>query len=98
MMGYNSAEGIVTSYQALKKMDMYDKDLGQMIPKSLNVPNESPNGLKSKELAELIRQFYFDGQNLSKVAISKMVDLQTDYHFGILAHMYAEIHCRKQPK
>lgn len=97
MIGYNSEEGIITLADIYKKLAVYDKDLAKMIPRSLNVPNESP-GLESQKLAELIRKFYFDGQTISDKLLREMSKLQTDYHFAIGAHLYAEIHSRRQPK
>lgn len=98
MTGYNSAEGIITLLDIYKKLDLYDKDLGRMIPRSLNVPNCSPSEVESQKLAELIRKFYFDGQTISDKVLGEMSKLQTDYHFAIGAHLYAEIHSRRQPK
>ncbi|XP_037041278.1 esterase E4 isoform X1 [Bradysia coprophila] len=97
MIGYNSAEGIITLLDIYKKFDAYDKDIGRMIPRSLNVPNDSSSQPESLKLAELIRKFYFDGQTISKELLSEMSDLQTDYHFAIGAQLYAEMHCRRHP-
>lgn len=98
MVGYNSDEGIITLLEIYRKLDVYDKDLAKMIPRSLNAPNESASEPESKKLAELIRKFYFDGQRVSKKSLSEMSKLETDYHFAIGAHLYAEIHSRRQPK
>ncbi len=98
MIGYNSAEGIVTLPDIYKKMDAYENDLARMIPRSLNVPNELPTGMEAQKLAEEIRKLYFDGQAISEKLLSEISNLTTDYHFGIGAHLYAETHSRRQPK
>lgn len=98
MIGYNNAEGIVTLFDICKRMETYNSDMGRMIPRSLNVPNESSDEIESQKVAQMIRQFYFDGQNLSEKLLSEMSKLQTDYHFGLGAHLYAETHSRRQPK
>lgn len=98
MIGYNSAEGIITLFDIHRKLDAYDKDLGRMIPRSLNVSNETSSELESQELAASIRKFYFDGQRISDQVLSEMANLQTDYHFAVGAHLYAEMHSRRQSK
>lgn len=98
MMGYNSEEGIITLADIYKKFNLYEEDLAKMIPRSLNVPNESGSERESQKLAELIRNFYFNGQTLSEKMLNEMSKLQTDYHFAIGAHFAAEMHSRRQPK
>lgn len=98
MMGYNNEEGIIILIDLFKKFDMYDKDIAKMIPRSLNIPNESPSEPESLKLGESIRKFYFDGQKLTAKVLKEMSKLQTDYHFAIGSHIYAEMHSRKQPK
>lgn len=98
MLGYNSDEGIVTLLDVYKKFDLYDKDLAKMIPRSLNVPNESSSDPEAIKIGELIRDFYFDGQKLSKTVLNKMSKLETDYHFAIGAHLTAEVHATRQPR
>lgn len=98
MMGYNSEEGIITLYDIYKKFNLYDKDIAKMIPRSLNIPNESPSEPESLKLGDAIRKFYFNGQKLSDKLLTEMSKLQTDYHFAIGSHLYAEMHSRRQPK
>ncbi|KAJ6636708.1 Juvenile hormone esterase [Pseudolycoriella hygida] len=97
MIGYTSSEGIVTLIETCKKIDLYDKDLARMIPRSLNVPNESPSETEAQKVAELIRTFYFNGQPITDKLLNEMCRLQSDYHFVIGAHLYAEMHSRRQP-
>lgn len=98
MVGYNSDEGIITLLDIYKKLDVYEKDLAKMIPRSLNVPNDSSSEIEAQQLAETIRKFYFDGQTISDKLLSEMSQLQTDYHFALGAHLYAEMHSKRQPK
>lgn len=98
MVGYNSGEGIITLFDIYRKINLYEEDLAKMIPRSLNVPNESSSERESQELAELIRRFYFDGRKVSNELLNEMSKLQTDYHFAVGAQLYAEMHSRRQPK
>lgn len=95
MMGYNSKEGIVMLIDAVKnkKLEEIDNDLARLIPRSVNL---APNDERCKHLANRIREFYFDGMKLSTDTMNEFVDLNTDYHFGILACFYAELHARYQ--
>lgn len=80
---------------AYKKLDIYDKDLARMIPKSLNLKTDDP---KCLEVANEMRQFYFQGKNVSKDNMSAMAKLQTDYHFALGCHLAAELHARHEEK
>lgn len=95
MMGYNSKEGIVTIIDAVKnkKLDEIDNDLARLIPKSVNL---APDDERCKQLANRMRDFYFNGKKVSLDTVEELVDLNTDYHFAILACLGAELHARYQ--
>lgn len=95
MMGYNSKEGIVMLIDAVKnkKLNEIEHDLARLIPKSVNL---APDDERCKQLANRIRDFYFKGKTVSLDTVDELVDLNTDYHFAILANLSAELHARYQ--
>lgn len=95
MMGYNSKEGIVMLIDAVKnkKLNEIENDLARLIPKSVNLATDDE---RCKHLANRIRDFYFKGKTVSLDTVDELVDLNTDYHFAILAHLTAELHARYQ--
>ena len=95
MMGYTSHEGLIMLPDAYKKLETYDKDLARMIPRSVDVANDSPNGNAiTQQLANEIRQFYFKGKPVTNQTLAELADLQTDYHFGLGTHLHDSTHGR----
>lgn len=78
-----------------KKMDVYDKDLARMIPKSLNL---APTDPECKGIANELRQIYFGGNVLDKEVLNDFVNLHSDYHFGVGLHISAELYARNQSR
>lgn len=74
-----------------KKLDTFDRDLARMIPRSVNIEPHDP---KSLQIADEMRQLYFNGQKISMENLAGMGKLQTDYHFVIGTHLAAELHAR----
>lgn len=95
MMGYNSKEGLVMLIDQVKnkKLDQVDNDLARLIPKSVNL---APDDERCKKLANRMRDFYFNGRKICHDTLNELVDLNTDYHFAILAYLGAELHARYQ--
>ena len=95
MMGYNSKEGIVMLIDAVKnkKLNEIDNDLARFIPKSVNLATDDE---RCKLLANRMRDFYFNGKRISNDTLDELIDLNTDYHFSILAYLSAELHARYQ--
>lgn len=94
-MGYTSKEGIVMLIDAVKnkKLEDIDNDLARLIPRSVNLATDDE---RCKHLAHRIREFYFKGKKVSRDTMNELVDLNTDYHFAILAYLTAELHARYQ--
>ncbi|XP_053689265.1 acetylcholinesterase-like isoform X2 [Sabethes cyaneus] len=93
MLGVNNREGTIMLLDAVKKLDVYDKDLARLIPRTVNV---TPYTVASKELGEEIKKFYFGGKSVCKETLPQLADLMSDYHFAILANACAELHARYQ--
>nr|XP_062131801.1 esterase B1 [Drosophila sulfurigaster albostrigata] len=93
MMGYNSAEGIAMLVNARRKLELYNEDLARVVPRNLVEKPEAPEAL---EAANDMRQFYFNGQALTKERLNNLVDVFTDYHFNIDLQHAAEIHASCQ--
>lgn len=95
MIGYNCSEGIITLPDAVRKLPMYEKDLARMIPRSVDLKTDDPRCL---QVADDIRQFYFDGSQVVESSLAEMVKLQTDYHFALGAQLAAELHARYEKR
>lgn len=95
ILGYNNGEGLTMLADAYKKLDVYEKDLARMIPKSINLQPDDP---KCLEVAEEMRQFYFNGERISTGNLSGMCKLQGDYHFVLGCHLAAELNARYEEK
>ncbi|XP_017149738.1 esterase B1 [Drosophila miranda] len=93
IMGYNSAEGLAMIVRAKTKLEDYEQDLARTVPRNL-VPD--PQAPEAQEAAADIRNFYFDGQALTKKHLNSMVDLFSDYHFSMDLQITAEIHANCQ--
>lgn len=98
MIGYNSAEGLMMIDPYLKRLDMIDRDLARMIPRSLAFPNETvKEGLAAEDsVTSAMRQRYFDGRPVDQSTLNEFVNLHTDYHFAIHSVITAELHARNQ--
>lgn len=94
-MGYTSKEGIVMLIDAVKnkKLDDIENDLARLIPRSVDLSTDDE---RCRHLANRIREFYFKGKKVSHDTMNELVDLNTDYHFTILAYLAAELHARYQ--
>lgn len=95
MLGYNDAEGLMLLEGASRKLDVYEKDLQRMIPRTLNVNPDSPAGF---ELAKRIQKFYFHNEPIDVSKLHEIGMLHTDYHFAIHTILTAEQHANIQQK
>ncbi|KAH8299625.1 hypothetical protein KR044_003621, partial [Drosophila immigrans] len=93
IMGYNSAEGIAMLLNARRKLELFDEDMARLVPRNLVEKPEAPEAL---EVAKEMRQFYFNGQALTKERLENLMDLLSDYHFNIDLQHAAEIHANCQ--
>ncbi|XP_055528119.1 esterase B1-like isoform X2 [Wyeomyia smithii] len=93
MLGANNREGTIMLLDAIKKLDVYDKDLTGLIPRTVNV---KPNTLASRELAEEIKKFYFGEKSVCMETLPQLANLMGDYHFVIFTNFCAELHARYQ--
>lgn len=95
MFGYNSHEGMVMLPDLInnKKFELYDKDLARFIPRSVDLDVNDP---RCQQLANEIREFYFNGRNISNKIITEFVHLMTDYYFGIGMHLTGELYALYQ--
>ncbi|XP_053689289.1 juvenile hormone esterase-like isoform X2 [Sabethes cyaneus] len=93
MLGANNREGTIMLLDAIKKLDVYDKDLARLIPRTVNV---SSNTLARKELGEEIKRFYFRGKSVCKETVIQLANLMGDYYFVIFNNACAELHARYQ--
>lgn len=76
-----------------KKLDDIENDLARLIPRSVDLSTDDE---RCRHLANRIREFYFKGKKVSHDTMNELVDLNTDYHFTILAYLAAELHARYQ--
>lgn len=95
MIGYNCSEGIVTLADAVRKLTLYEDDLARMIPRSVNLAPDDP---RCVQVADGIRQFYFNGDPVCRANLAEMVKLQTDYHFALGTQLAAELHARHETR
>lgn len=95
MIGYNCSEGIIMLPDVVKKLLLYDRDLARMIPKSLNLAPDDP---RCRTVADEMRRFYFNGNQVTKENLTEMVKLQTDYYFSLGSQMSAELHARHEER
>ncbi|XP_058828225.1 uncharacterized protein LOC131688090 [Topomyia yanbarensis] len=93
MLGVNNREGTIMLLDAIKKLEVYDNDIARLIPRTVNV---NSNTVASKELGAEIKKFYFGDKRVSKDTLLQLADLMSDYHFGILANVCAELHAKYQ--
>uniref|UniRef100_A0A1B0EWG9 Carboxylic ester hydrolase n=1 Tax=Lutzomyia longipalpis TaxID=7200 RepID=A0A1B0EWG9_LUTLO len=93
ILGHTSKEGIIMLLDAVRKIDLYDKDFQRIIPKTLNVVQGSRT---CERVADEMRKFYFNGGNITQETIPQFTDLLSDYNFMIGNHVTAEIHARKE--
>lgn len=96
LMGYNDGEGLIMLADVYKKLDIYNKDLARMIPTSINLANEKPGNPQCIQLADEIKKFYFNSENLSAENLTDLAKLQSDYHFILGAQLTAELHAKYQ--
>ena len=95
MIGYNNADGLIMVKEFYKNLKKYEKDLGKMIPRTLDV---NPDSAEGQRFTGQIRKFYFKNDEINETMLNEMTDLHTDYHFGIISWLTAELHVRTQPK
>ncbi|EDW85860.1 uncharacterized protein Dwil_GK23289 [Drosophila willistoni] len=95
IMGYNSGEGMAMVTAAKKKLDVFEKDLARLVPRNLI---NDPNDPEIVAVTADIRDFYFNGQNVTEDRLDNLVDLFSDYHFTKDMQHAAEIHvaCQTQ--
>lgn len=77
------------------KYSKYDKDLACRIPKSIALDDDDP---KTLELADEMRQFYFNGQTITDKMKLQMSNLLGDYEFILELQLLTEIYARRQLK
>lgn len=94
IMGYNSAEGLAMIVHTLKNLDDIDKDLERFVPR--NIPLE-PEDDEIKEIANKIRNFYFNGERIKPKFFNSLTNMLSDYHFVIDMQNLAQWHVKLQP-
>uniref|UniRef100_A0A034VEM1 carboxylesterase n=1 Tax=Bactrocera dorsalis TaxID=27457 RepID=A0A034VEM1_BACDO len=80
IMGYNSAEGVVMLINAVRKIEEINNDLARFVPR--NVPLATDHA-EIQYVAQKMRDFYFNGHNITHEQLECMTNLLTDYHFMV---------------
>lgn len=97
IIGYTSHEGMIMLSSYLRKIDELENDFARLVPRSLNILNENESSKAAQDFAQEIRNFYLDGEPLTKENSTDLIHLISDYHFTIISQMSAEIHAKYQP-
>ena len=88
MIGVTSSEGIITSADGMKNVEIYNKDSSLLVPRIFNFSD-------MKSAGEEIKKFFFDGPIIEDKK-AKMTDLMSDFHFSLPVQMYAKLHAQYQ--
>lgn len=94
-MGYNTLEAlpVLASIDRNNKLKLFDEDFTRLIPKQIDL---EPNDARCAEIANEMREFYFNGKSLRPDVYAEFLDLLSDYHFTISEHLTAELHTAYQ--
>lgn len=95
MMGYNTLEATPQFFAMIRasKMNMFNDDLGRLVPASLIV---KPGHAQFNQLVNEMRQFYFDGKSLGPDVYENLINLLSDYHFVLAQHLTVAAHATYQ--
>ncbi|XP_058463057.1 acetylcholinesterase-like [Malaya genurostris] len=91
MIGLNNREGTIMLLDAVKKMEVYDKDIARLIPQTVNAHTTA-----RRELGVQIKKFYFGDKSVSMDTLPQLADLMSDYYFDILTNICVELHAKYQ--
>ncbi|XP_011196248.1 acetylcholinesterase [Zeugodacus cucurbitae] len=80
IMGYNSAEGILLLINAVRKMEEINNDLARFVPRNIPLATDHPD---IQFLAQKMRDFYFNGHEITHERLDAMTNLLSDYHFMV---------------
>ncbi|XP_050327689.1 esterase B1 [Bactrocera neohumeralis] len=80
IMGYNSAEGVLMLINAVRKIEEINNDLARFVPR--NVPLAIDHA-EIQYVAQKLRDFYFNGHQITHEQLECMTNLLTDYHFMV---------------
>ncbi|XP_017489752.1 PREDICTED: esterase B1-like isoform X1 [Rhagoletis zephyria] len=95
IMGYNSAEGIMMLINAIRKIEDIDQDLSRFVPR--NIPLHTDHN-DIQYLAQKLRDFYFNGKNITHEQFDAMTNLLTDYHFMVDTQLALKLQLEHQPR
>ncbi|XP_068084710.1 juvenile hormone esterase isoform X2 [Anabrus simplex] len=91
LIGVNDAEGLMMFNVILNhqnKLKFFNDNMEKMVPRDLNL---KPGSEDSKEVAKMIKDFYFDGE-LTPNKVDQYKDLATDRLFLIGVHQAVQLH------
>lgn len=94
IFGTTSGDGMTMVSDYRKKLQLFDNDMGRVIPLSVNV---NPISADAEKLANQIKEFYFDDKGVTEETVPQFVDLMTDFHFLISQTICNELHAIYQP-
>ncbi|XP_055606004.1 esterase B1-like [Uranotaenia lowii] len=89
LTGYNNREGIMVLIDAVKHLDLYNKEPKRFIPRTLNLDYNSE---EARELGKEIKKFYFQDKPVCQETVPQLVDLFTDKYlvaYPIITEMWA---------
>lgn len=89
IIGYNTAEGLVSTSFFIKKIDIYNKEMEYKVQREV-VQRISKE--KLKEFGDRLKQFYFNGKDLTEDMILGMSALESDIHFVYNINRYAHLY------
>ncbi|XP_067631087.1 carboxylic ester hydrolase isoform X2 [Eurosta solidaginis] len=94
IMGYNSAEGIAFLFNAVRRLEDIDKDLERFVPRNIPLPVDH---VEIKELAQKLREFYFNGHKVTHEQLNALTHVLSDYHFMIDLQLALKLQLQHQP-
>uniref|UniRef100_W8B8I9 carboxylesterase n=1 Tax=Ceratitis capitata TaxID=7213 RepID=W8B8I9_CERCA len=94
IIGYNSAEGMAMMVNAVRKLEEINKDLARFVPRNIPLPTDHT---ELKYLAEKMREFYFNGQQITYDQLDAMTNLLSDYHFVVDLQQAAKLQVQYKP-
>lgn len=95
MMGVTEHDGMVMVPPQLKRSDLWNKEPGRFIPRTVDVDGDTDNET-CRQLGDQIKHFYLNDKAVSENVFPEFMDFMTEYNFNIALQSAAEFHSRFQ--
>lgn len=93
MVGYNSAEGIISLEEQLNASDFNNKNPQYFVPREIA---EKVTEQKTRELGERIKKFYVGNSDFSIDTATALVNIFSDLNFVYSTHRFAHFYSLKR--